>query len=89
MNHFFDDLNLKSAKHLKMADLIDEMYFVVTPLMKRDSETMKILMEQSHLWNIDLYWQIVTLMKQSKWTEGIVNILNSKTAIELFIGQSL
>ena len=45
LHYFFDEINLKSSKHLKVADLVDEMYFIVAPLFKRDTETFKLLMD--------------------------------------------
>lgn len=38
---------------------------------------------------MDHYQQLITLIKQSKWIDGVLLALNSKTAHELFLNSSL
>jgi hypothetical protein len=45
VSYFFDELGLKSLKDLKVESLIDDMHFIVAPIFKRDTETVKIILE--------------------------------------------
>ena len=56
VSYFFDELGLTSLKDLKVESLIDDIHFIVAPIFKRDTETVKLILEQSHLWSIDLYY---------------------------------
>jgi hypothetical protein len=40
-----EEIGVKSLKDLKVGSLIDEMQFIVAPIFKRDSETVKLILD--------------------------------------------
>jgi hypothetical protein len=45
VSYLFDELGLTSLKDLKIESLIDDIHFIVAPLFKRDTETVKLILE--------------------------------------------
>jgi len=43
--YFMEEIGVKSLKDLKVGILIDEMQFIVAPIFKRDSETVKLILD--------------------------------------------
>ena len=58
-------------------------------IVRGDGKTLALLMGLGHLWNYEQYLQIVNLIKQVKWFEGVEIVLNSKTSHELFLNSNL
>lgn len=72
--YLLEELNIRSAKDFQMADkggIVDAMQFIAVPIMKQDRPIVELIMKQSHLWTYEQYLQILNLMKQMKWTDGI------------------
>ena len=82
LSYFLEgDCKLGSRKDFQMTagKLVEEMYFLVVPIIKKDRETLKILLDLPHLWTTS-FWSILNLLKQTSWTDGLLLALSSNTA---------
>jgi hypothetical protein len=90
---FLSDYGLRSPKDFQIPSkggVVEVMQFVVAPILRRDKETMSLILDQvSHLWSMDQYQQILTLMKQTKWQDGVLLAMSSKTAALHFANSTL
>jgi hypothetical protein len=93
LSYLTDELNLRSARDFQLHDkggIVDAMQFIAVPIMKHDRAIVEVLLKHSNMWSQETYFQVLTLMKQLKWTEGIAKVaLGSKTAQEMFANSNL
>ena len=60
--------------------ILSEMHFIVGAILRKDKETIKMLLDLSHLWTYDDFKEITGIMKQCSFSNGISIALDSKTA---------
>ena len=53
-----EECNLRSARDFQMTNkngVLDAMQFIVVPILRKDKDLTKLLLEQSNLWSYDLF----------------------------------
>ena len=65
-------MNLRTNRDFRAHhQMIHDMQFIFVPILKKNSQMLKELLQISNLWTLEDMKDIMVLCKQAKWSEGI------------------
>lgn len=76
-NYLLKDLYLVSSRDLKLSKPVDERMYLYVPMLKKDLAVWDIVLQYVPLTRQDVK-DLMWILKQVQWTEGIEALLSSR-----------